>query len=148
MLAEINMVSAPAVARDRGIAITESRLENSRTYDSLLRITVVSDSGSRAFAGTVIAGVPRVVEVKSMEMDAPFAPAMLYVNNQDKPGFVGRLGTLLAEAGINIGTFNLGRVEAGQDAIALVGVDQAPSAAVLEQIKAIANVREVRALAF
>ena len=148
MLAEINMVSAPAVCRERGIAVSESRQETSPTYDSLLRIKVVSDSGERTFAGTVIAGVPRAVEVKGMEMDAPFAPAMLYVNNLDKPGFIGRLGTLLAEANINIATFNLGRTKAGEDAIALVGIDQAPSTAVMDQVRNTAHVKEVRALAF
>jgi D-3-phosphoglycerate dehydrogenase len=148
MLAEINMVSAPAVAKERGVAVLESRSETSPTYDSLIRITVVSDSGSRAFAGTVIGGVPRVVAVKGMEMDAPFSPAMLYVNNLDKPGFIGRLGSLLGEAGVNIATFNLGRVDAGDDAIALVGIDQAPSSALIDQVKATAHVKEVRALVF
>jgi D-3-phosphoglycerate dehydrogenase len=148
MLEEVNMVSAPAVAKERGITVQEVRQETSPTYDSLLRITVVSDSGARAFAGTVVAGVPRVVEVKGMELDAPFAPSMIYVNNLDKPGFIGRLGSLLAENNINIATFNLGRVEAGEDAIALVGVDQTPSDVVMKAIKATANVKEVRALAF
>jgi D-3-phosphoglycerate dehydrogenase len=148
MLAEINMVSAPAVARERGITVQEMRQETSPTYDSIIRITVVSDLGPRAFAGSVIAGAPRVVEVKGMELDAPFAPAMLYVNNLDKPGFIGRLGSLLAEANINIATFNLGRVQAGEDAIALVGVDQTPSSALIAAVKATANVKEVRALAF
>jgi D-3-phosphoglycerate dehydrogenase / 2-oxoglutarate reductase len=148
MLEEINMVSAPAVAKERGVTVQEIRQETSPTYDSLLRITVVSDSGEHAFAGTVIGGVPRIVEVKGMELDAPFAPAMIYVNNLDKPGFIGRLGSLLAENNINIATFNLGRVQAGEDAIALVGVDQTPSAAVMKAIKATANVKEVRALAF
>jgi D-3-phosphoglycerate dehydrogenase len=148
MLEEINMVSAPAVAKERGVTVQEVRQETSPTYDSLLRITVVSDSGARAFAGTVVAGVPRMVEVKGMELDAPFSPSMIYVNNLDKPGFIGRLGTLLAENNINIATFNLGRIEAGEDAIALVGVDQTPSAAVMDKIKATANVKEVRALAF
>ena len=73
---------------------------------------------------------------------------MIYVNNLDKPGFIGRLGTMLAENNINIATFNLGRVDAGDDAIALVGVDQTPSAAVIAQLKATANVKEVRALVF
>ena len=148
MLEEINMVSAPAVAKERGITVQEVRQETSPTYDSLLRITVVSDSGERAFAGTVVAGVPRVVEVKGMELDAPFSPSMIYVNNLDKPGFIGRLGSLLAENNINIATFNLGRVQAGEDAIALVGVDQTPSSAVMDKIKATANVKEVRAIAF
>jgi D-3-phosphoglycerate dehydrogenase len=83
-----------------------------------------------------------------MDLDAPFSHAMLYVNNLDKPGFIGRLGGLLAEGDINIATFNLGRVQAGDDAIALVGVDHAPSAALLESIKGLPHVKEVRALTF
>jgi len=83
-----------------------------------------------------------------MELDAAFQPAMLYVSNLDKPGFIGALGGLLAEAGINIATFNLGRRAAGEDAICLVGVDQAPDEAVLGKVKALAHVKEVRALVF
>ena len=129
MLAEINMVSAPAVARERGLTVSESRQESSPVYENLIRVTVQTDMGRRAFAGTVVAGVPRIVEVKGMELDAAFGPSMLYVNNLDKPGFIGALGNLLGEAGVNIATFNLGRIAAGDDAIALVGVDQAPNEA-------------------
>ena len=124
MLAEVNMVSAPAIAKDRGITVSESRQEDSPIFDSLIRITVTTEKGQRSFAGTVMAGAPRVVEVKGMDLDAPFAARMLYVNNQDKPGFIGALGALLGDAGVNISTFNLGRIDAGDDAIAMVGVDQ------------------------
>lgn len=148
MLAEINMVSAPSVAKERGITVSESRQELSPVYDSLMRITVTSASGERAFAGTVVGGIPRVVEVKGMDLDAPFALAMLYVNNLDKPGFIGAVGALLADAGINIATFNLGRTSAGGDAICLVGVDNAPSDAVLQAVKALPHVKEARALVF
>jgi D-3-phosphoglycerate dehydrogenase len=148
MLAEINMVSAPAVAKERGVTVSESRQETSPVYDSLMRITVLTEMGRRAFAGTVIAGAPRIVEVKGMELDAAFAPAMLYVNNLDKPGFIGALGALLAETGTNIATFNLGRVAAGDDAIALVGVDQAPDDALIARIRALPHVKEARALRF
>ncbi len=148
MLAEINMVSAPAVAKERGITVSESRQEVSPTYDSLMRITITTEIGKRSFAGTVIAGTPRIVEVKGMELDAAFGPAMLYVNNLDKPGFIGALGTILAEAGVNIATFNLGRVSADEDAIALVGVDQAPDEALLARIQALPHVKEARALRF
>jgi D-3-phosphoglycerate dehydrogenase len=148
MLAEINMVSAPAVAKERGITVSDSRQETSPIYDSLMRVTVATDLGRRAFAGTVIAGSPRIVEVKGMELDAAFAPAMLYVNNLDRPGFIGALGNALGEAGINIATFNLGRVGAGDDAIALVGVDQTPDAALIARIAALPQVKEVRALRF
>jgi D-3-phosphoglycerate dehydrogenase len=148
MLAEINMVSAPAVARDRGITVSESRQEESPVYENLMRVTVQTELGRRAFAGAVVAGSPRIVEVKGMDLDAAFAPAMLYVNNLDKPGFIGALGALLGEAGVNIATFNLGRVAAGDDAIALVGIDQSPDAALLTKIQALPHVKEVRALKF
>ena len=148
MLAEINMVSAPAIAKERGITVSESRQEVSPTYDSLMRVTITTEKGKRAFAGTVIAGAPRIVEVKGMELDAAFSPAMLYVNNLDKPGFIGALGMMLGEAGVNIATFNLGRVAADEDAIALVGVDQAPDAALLAKIQALPHVKEARALTF
>jgi D-3-phosphoglycerate dehydrogenase len=148
MLAEVNMVSAPAVAKERGVTLSESRQENSPIFDSLMRITVTTELGKRVFAGTLIGGAPRVVECKGMELDAPFAPAMLYVNNLDKPGFIGALGAALAEAGVNIATFNLGRTAAGGDAIALVGVDQAPDAALLAKVKALPHVKEARALVF
>ena len=148
MLAEVNMVSAPAVAKDRGITLSESRQEQSPIFDSLMRITVTTELGKRVFAGTLIGGSPRVVELKGVELDAPFMPAMLFVNNLDKPGFIGALGAALADAGVNIATFNLGRVAAGGDAIALVGVDQAPDAALLAKVRALPHVKEARALVF
>jgi D-3-phosphoglycerate dehydrogenase len=148
MLAEINMVSAPAVAKERGITVSESKQEDSPIYESLMRITVTTEKGKRSFAGSVLAGAPRVVEVKGMDLDAPFSPTMLYVNNEDKPGFIGALGALLAEADVNIATFNLGRVAAGEDAIALVGVDQIPADALVKKIRALPHVKEARTLRF
>jgi len=148
MLAEINMVSAPAVAKERGITVSESRQDDSPIYESLIRITVTTEKGKRSFAGSVLAGTPRVVEVKGMDLDSPFSPTMLYVNNLDKPGFIGALGIALAEANVNIATFNLGRVSAGDDAIALVGVDQAPGEALLTKIQGLPHVKEARALVF
>jgi D-3-phosphoglycerate dehydrogenase len=148
MLAEINMVSAPAVAKERGITVSESKQEDSPIYESLMRITITTEKGKRSFAGSVLAGAPRVIEVKGMDLDAPFASLMLYVNNLDKPGFIGALGALLAEMGVNIATFNLGRVSAGEDAIALVGVDQEPTDALLGRIRDLPHVKEARALRF
>ena len=148
MLAEVNMVSAPAVAKERGITVSESKQDESPIYESLVRITVTTEKGKRSFAGSVQAGAPRVVEVKGMDLDAPFMPTMLYVNNEDKPGFIGNLGALLAEAKVNIATFNLGRVAAGEDAIALVGVDQAPTEGLVEKIRRLPHVKEARTLGF
>ncbi|HEY9217245.1 MAG TPA: phosphoglycerate dehydrogenase [Phenylobacterium sp.] len=148
MLAEVNMVSAPAVAKERGITVSESRQDESPVYESLIRITITTEKGKRSFAGSLLAGAPRVVEVKGMDLDAPFAPTMLYVNNLDKPGFIGNLGALLADAQVNIATFNLGRVAAGEDAICLVGVDQDPDEGLLGKIQALPHVKEARTLRF
>ena len=147
MLAEINMVSAPAVAKERGITVLESRQEDSPIYESLIRITVTTEKGKRSFAGSVLAGTPRVVEVKGMDLDSPFSPTMLYVNNLDKPGFIGNLGQLLAEAGVNIATFNLGRVSSATTPT-LVGVDQAPGESLIAKIQALPHVKEARGLVF
>jgi D-3-phosphoglycerate dehydrogenase len=148
MLSEVNIVSAPAIAKARGITVTEARQELSPTYDSLMRISVAFGGGKLDLAGTVIAGVPRIVQIKGMDLDAPFCPDMLYVNNWDRPGFIGRLGTVFGDAGINISTFYLGRMGTGDDAIALVGVDAPPDEPLLGQVKALPNVKEVRLLRF
>jgi D-3-phosphoglycerate dehydrogenase len=150
MLEEVNIVSAPAIARERGITVTEARQELSPTYDSLMRITVTWAGGRFDVAGTVIGGSPRIVRVKGMNLDAPFSPDMLYVNNWDRPGFIGRLGAVFGDAGVNINTFYLGRTAEteGADAIALVGVDQEPTAQIVAEVKALPNVKEVRTLEF
>jgi D-3-phosphoglycerate dehydrogenase len=148
MLSEVNVVSAPAIAKARGVTVTETRQELSPTYDSLMRISVTSGTGRLDLAGTVIGGVPRIVQIKGMDLDAPFCPDMLYVNNIDRPGFIGRLGSLFGDAGINISTFYLGRRSDNDDAIALVGVDTAPDEPLLGDVKALPNVKEVRLLKF
>jgi D-3-phosphoglycerate dehydrogenase len=83
-----------------------------------------------------------------MALEAPFHANTLYINNSDKPGFIGALGTLLGDAGINIATFHLGREGAGAEAIALVGVDQAPPPAVMDKLKALPQVRYAKLLRF
>ncbi|MDP3747443.1 MAG: phosphoglycerate dehydrogenase [Phenylobacterium sp.] len=148
MLEDVNMVSAPAVAKERGITVSESKQDDSPIYESLVRITVTTSLGKRSFAGSVMAGTPRIIEVKGMDLDAPFGTTMLYVNNLDKPGFIGALGALLADTGVNIATFNLGRVSAGEDAIALVGIDQNPTDGLIAKIRALPHVKEARTLRF
>jgi D-3-phosphoglycerate dehydrogenase len=81
-------------------------------------------------------------------MDAEFAPYMLYITNEDKPGFIGRLGTLLGNAGVNIANFNLGRSARGADAIALLQVDEPVADKILADIRAIPLVKQARSLEF
>ncbi len=148
LLQDVNMVSAPALLKERGAPLTESTRDDSPTYDSLIRIKVRTGGGWRSLAGALIAGQPRIVEVKGMALEAPFHPLTLYTNNSDQPGFIGALGTLLGDAQINIATFHLGREKAGGEAIALLGVDQVLSDADIARIQALPHVRYVKLLSF
>src|SRR6201993_2046007 len=149
MLQDVNVVSAPIVAKERGIVVEETRRETAGDYDSLITVTVVTDRQTRAVSGTVYAdGRPRIVNIKGIRIDAEFAPSMLYVTHQDKPGFVGSFATLLAGAGINIATFHLGRESLGGNAIALVEVDGAVAPEVLAKVRQIQHVQQVKPLRF
>ena len=149
ILQDVNVVSAPIVAKDRGIIVEETRREAEGDYESLITVTIVTDRQTRSVAGTVYAdGRPRLINIKGIRMDAEFGPSMLYVTNLDKPGFVGRFATLLAGAGINIATFHLGRDSAGGNAIALVEIDGTVSPDLLAKVQQIPNVQQVKPLRF
>ena len=152
---DVNMVSAPAILAESGVKLTETKTETSPVYDSLIRVKVKTkatknapEGGWRTLAGALIAGKPRIVEVKGMALEGDFSPVTLYVNNLDKPGFIGALGNMLGEAKVNIATFHLGRQASGGEAIALIGIDMMPPAAVIEQLSALPQVRYAKVLTF
>ena len=144
----VNMVNAPVIAKDRGIGISEKKVEQAGNYQTLIRIAVTTDKQTRTVAGTLFAGKPRIVEVNDVNLEASTAPYMLYVNNEDKPGFIGKLGKLLGESDINIANFHLGRSDSRQDAVALVEVDSLPSAEQLKEIAALPSVKQAKILRF
>ena len=149
-LSDINMVNAVPIANDKGITVDEVKREApGGNLESRIMITVEAEDMPRHAAGTVLAdGKPRIVEIRAIAMDAEFAPHMLYVRNDDKPGFIGRFGSLLGDAGVNIATFNLGRDKPGGDAICFVAVDERISDDLLAQIHEIPQVKRARRLAF
>jgi D-3-phosphoglycerate dehydrogenase len=148
-LSGVNMVNAPLRARERGIALEETGRDRESIYEGSIRLAITAEGLTRDVAGTVFSdGRPRLIQIKGIDLEAEFAPHMLYVTNEDKPGFIGRLGTLLGDAGINIAAFALGRSAPGADAIALVEVDSAPGEETLAAIRALPLVRQARALAF
>jgi D-3-phosphoglycerate dehydrogenase len=148
LMPDVNMVSAPAVLKQRGTPLTESRRESSPIYGSLVRIKVLTGKRWRSLAGAVNAGTAKIVEVKDVALEADFHPVMLLINNLDKPGFIGALGTLLGEAAINIASFHLGRQAEGEDAIAIVGVDQVVPESIQQRLRALPHVRYVKVLTF
>ncbi len=147
-MSDVNMVSAPAAAQSLGVTVEETISVTPSAHGSLVTVTLRSEAGDRVVRGALFAGEPRVVEIDGVALDAAFHPHMLYLENDDKPGFIGGIGAALGGAGVNIATFNLGRKARGADAMALVAVDDALDGAVLAQVSQIAHVNVARALAF
>ena len=149
LLSDVNVVSAPIVAKDRGIIIDETTRAADGDYESLITLTVETEKQVRSVAGTVFSdGKPRIVAIKGIKVDAEFAPMMIYVSNEDKPGFIGRFAGLLGASSVNIATFALGRDQEGGSAIALVAVDNATPDATLAEIQSLPGVKQVKALKF
>src|SRR5438105_1559198 len=149
MLQDINVVSAPIVAKERGIVVEEVTREAAGDYESLMTVTVVTGNQSRHVSGTVYAdGRPRIVNIKGIRMDAEFGPSMIYITNLDKPGFIGRFSSTLGEAGINIATFHVGREAPGGNAVALIEIDGELPADLLAKVRALAQVQQAKPLKF
>ena len=145
----VNMVSAPIVARERGIKITEVRKDEQGAFGSYMRLTVTSETQTRSVAGTIYSdGKPRFIQIKGIGLEAEPQPYMLYTTNSDLPGYIGALGTTLGALGVNIATFALGRVVRDGEAIALLGVDAPIDDATLETISSLPQVKQAKALAF
>jgi D-3-phosphoglycerate dehydrogenase len=143
------MVSAPVMAKERGVVVEEVKRGEEGAYQTYVRFSVDTDRGERSVAGTVFSdGRPRIIQIKGIGMEAELSRHMLYITNQDKPGFIGKFGTLMGEAGVNIATLNLGRDRPGGDAICLVSVDEAVSDAVLAKVKALPMVVRAHRLEF
>ena len=145
----VNMVSAPLVAKERGIKVDEVKQSRRGAYETYIRLTVKTATFERSVAGTVFSdGKPRIIQVKGIELESDFGKHMLYVTNNDKPGFIGNIGTLMGNAGINIACFHFGRVAAGGDAIGLVEVDAPVPQSVMDAVDKLPNVKLVKVLAF
>jgi len=149
MLGDVNVVSAPVVAKERGIVVEEVTREMPEDYESLITVTVTTERQSRHVSGTVFAdGRPRIVNIKGIRMDAEFGPSMIYITNLDKPGFIGKFSSTLGEAGINIATFHVGRDAPGGNAVALIEIDGELPDAVLAEVRALPQVQQAKPLRF
>jgi D-3-phosphoglycerate dehydrogenase / 2-oxoglutarate reductase len=149
MLQDINVVSAPIVAKDRGIVVEETRRDAEGDYESLMTVTVTTDRQTRHVSGTVYAdGRPRIVNIKGIRMDAEFGASMIYITNLDKPGFIGKFSSTLGDAGINIATFHVGRDAPGGNAVALIEIDGELPADVLAKVRKLPQVQQAKPLRF
>ena len=145
----VNMVNAPFLAKERGLDIREVRHDREGDYHTLIRVSVQTEEGEKSVAGTLFGNAsPRIVELFGIKIEADLAGDMLYIVNDDAPGFIGRLGSTLGEAGVNIGTFHLGRRAAGGEAVLLLSVDSPVPEPVSWQLCNLPGVRRVKTLKF
>ncbi|MGC9419183.1 MAG: phosphoglycerate dehydrogenase [Rhodovulum sp.] len=146
---EINMVSAPVVAKERGIAQSTTTQGKSGTFDGYIKLTVVTDKRERSIAGTVFSdGKPRFIQIKGINIDAEIGEHMLYTTNKDVPGIIGALGATMGAHGVNIANFTLGRTGVGESAIALLYLDQPIPQLVVDELKKTGLFQSVRPLEF
>jgi D-3-phosphoglycerate dehydrogenase len=146
--ATVNMVNAPFLAKERGLDVREVRHDREGDYHTLVRVTVTTPDGQKSVAGTLFGNLPRLVEIFDVKVEADLGGTMLYVVNVDAPGFIGRLGTTLGEAGVNIGTFHLGRRAAGGEAVLLLSIDGRVEEPLVWQLCALPGVKTVKPLRF
>ncbi len=149
MLDQVNMINAPVMARERNIDLHEIKHERDCDYQTLIRLTVLSENQERSVAGTLFGGSkPRLVEIKGIPIEAELGVHMLYITNEDRPGLIGALGTTLGDAGVNIATFHLGRAQAGEEALALIELDQPIPPEVLARVRALPHIKRATPLSF
>jgi len=148
-VADVNMVSAPIMVKERGIQISETKQDKSGIYDSYMKLNIITENQERSVAGTVFSdGKPRFIQIKGINMDADVGRHMLYTTNADEPGIIGTLGQLTGEAGQNIANFHLGRTGSGGDAIALLYLDVEPKQDLLDKLNATGKFQQVKPLTF
>ena len=146
---DVNLVSAPIVAKERGIKMSTTHQDKAGVFDGYIKLTVVTDKRERSVAGTVFSdGKPRFIQIKGINIDAEVGEHMLYTTNKDVPGIIGLLGATMGENGVNIANFTLGRANVGSDAIALLYLDQPLDNRVVETLTATDMFQQVRPLKF
>ncbi|MFN3936296.1 MAG: phosphoglycerate dehydrogenase [Gemmobacter sp.] len=146
---DVNLVSAPVVAKERGIQVSTTRQDKSGVFDAFIKVTMVTDRRERSIAGTCFSdGKPRFIQIKGINIDAEVGRHMLYTTNEDVPGIIGLLGMTMGKNGVNIANFTLGRSGPGQDAIAILYLDQAIDPKVVETLEATGMFQQVKPLEF
>ncbi len=146
---DVNMVSAPVVAKEKGIQISTTNQDKSGVFDGYIKVTVVTEKRERSIAGTVFSdGKPRFIQIKGIQIDAEVGRHMVYTTNEDVPGIIGTLGQTMGENGVNIANFTLGRASVKGEAIALLYVDEPVPAAVVKKLHDTGMFNQIKLLEF
>jgi D-3-phosphoglycerate dehydrogenase / 2-oxoglutarate reductase len=133
---DVNEVNAPAFAESLGLKVTESRLSAVGDYTDLLELSATAEGKMVSVGGAFFGATPRIVSINSRPVEARPHGVVLVLENTDRPGMVGRIGTLLGNHGVNIATMSLSRNQAGGTALTVLNLDTAPGEEVLAAIQA------------
>ncbi len=140
----VNEVNAPAYAESLGLKVNETRLSAVGDYTDLLELSVAAEGKSVSVAGAFFGATPRIVSINSRPVEARPSGVVLVLENTDRPGIVGRIGTLLGDHGVNIATMSLSRNEAGGTALTVLNLDTMMDDEILERIRASEDVKSAQ----
>jgi D-3-phosphoglycerate dehydrogenase len=141
----VNMVNALHIAESRGIEVERSRVGAHGPYEEFVEVRLAGENGEARVAGAVVAGRhPRIVRIDRYRIVVRARGALVIIRNRDVPGVIGRVGTLLGAAGVNIAEYHQARGQEGEDALAAIGTDGWLSDALLAELSALPDVMDVR----
>jgi D-3-phosphoglycerate dehydrogenase len=143
---DVNEVNAPAFAESLGLKVTESRLSAPGDYSDLLELSATVEGKMVSVGGAFFGATPRIVSINSRPVEARPHGIILALENTDRPGMVGRIGTLLGKHGVNIATMSLSRNQAGGTALTVLNLDTAPDGALLEEIRASEDIHSAQVI--
>jgi len=143
---DVNEVNAPAFAESLGLKITETRLSALGDYTDLLELSATAEGKTVSVGGAFFGATPRIVSVNSRPVEARPHGVVLILENTDRPGIVGRIGTLLGSHGVNIATMSLSRNQAGGSALTVLNLDTAPSEELLAEIRTSGDIHSAQVI--
>jgi D-3-phosphoglycerate dehydrogenase len=133
---EVNVVNAPAFAQNLGLKVTESRESTSVDFTELIELTATGESGWVSVAGTFFGTAPRIVKINGRHVEAKPEGVLFLLENRDRPGIVGYVGTSLGKHGVNIASMSLSRDSAGGQALTVLNLDSVPGEALIKDLLA------------
>jgi D-3-phosphoglycerate dehydrogenase len=143
---EVNMVNSQLIAEQMGICVETVSSTEAESFSNLITITLATPAGRRTVAGTIFEGMPKIVKMRDFNTDFQPEEHMLVISYADKLGLIGKIGMILGEAGINIGSMNLGRRAKAGEAMVVLSVDTPVPAEVIDRLAASVDAAFIRAI--
>ena len=141
----VNLVNAPLMAKERGVEVVEMKRSEAENFNSLIKVTLTTDKRDRSVAGTLFHyKEPRIVQIDGIDVEAIPTGNILFIYNEDKPGIIGKVGSLLGDENVNIASFQLGRDLDKKRAVSMVNVDEKVSDKTLAHLSGLADILEVK----